>query len=332
MTFCSRRSVLGLALALWSARALAEDGSPATIPHIGVIYPGFPPANPGGALDHLRQGLRDLGYVEGKTIVLDVLYDEYQPRRAGEHAATLVAAKVDLIVAGGTDVAVAARQVTRTLPIVMAVSADPVAAGLVASLARPGGNVTGLSNAFQKTTARRLQLLVEAVPGLQRVAMMVDLHAMRGHEELAEGVEAGRSIGVQVLPVEVAAVDQFDAAFATARNQHAQGVMLGQSVMFALNWSRLAALALAARLPSIAGPGDIPFARAGGLMTYGTSIPHNWQRAATYVQKILQGAAPGDLPVEQSNHVELIINRGTADALGLKLPPQLLLLADEVIQ
>jgi putative ABC transport system substrate-binding protein len=314
------------------AQAAGADGKTAAPARIGVIYPGFAPANPGGALDHLRQGLRDLGYVEGQTIVLEVLYDEYQPRRMAEHAAALVASKVDIIVAGGTDPAVAARKVTRSVPIVMAVSADPVAAGLVDSLARPGGNVTGLSNVFPKTTGRRLQLLAEAVPGIQRVVMLMDTHAVRRYGELTECQEAAQAIRVQVLPVEVSSVDEFDSAFSTARSLRAQGVMLGQSVMFALNWRRLATLALAARLPSIAGPGDLTFAGAGGLMSYGTSITHNWQRAATYVHKILNGAAPGELPVEQSNHVELVVNRSTADALGLKLPAHLLLLADEVVQ
>jgi putative ABC transport system substrate-binding protein len=214
----------------------------------------------------------------------------------------------------------------------MAVSADPVADGLVASLARPGGNLTGMSIMTPELTARRLQLLAEIVPGLSRVGLLLDTKAPRWPTELQEHEAAARSLNLHLQPLKVDGVDDFPAAFEAARRSQLQAVLMVQSPQFVVHRARLAALAMAHRLPCVSGSGDAQFARAGGLMNYGANIAVSWQRAATHVQRILQGAKPAELPIEQPSRFELTVNARTAEALGLTLPPQVLLLADEVIR
>ena len=323
-----------LLLSLLVAPLTTEAQPTRKMPRIGVLVPGVPPRSPGDVLasagfDRFHQGLRDLGYVEEQTIALEVRWDEHHPER-WPIAADLVRQHVDLLVVGTTAAAVAAKHVTRTMPIVMAVSADPVREGLVASLAQPGGNITGLSSMTPAMTGKRLELLTAAVPGLARVALLLDAGNPSRHVQRHDAEAAARELGVALLPLEVQGADEFAGAFQTALQGQAQALMVQLSPLFGAQRARLAELALASRLPTMAGnPG---YATAGGLMNYGPNLPESWHRAATYVDKLLKGAKPGDLPVEQPTKFELVINLKTAKALGLTLPPSLLLLADEVIQ
>ena len=239
---------------------------------------------------------------------------------------------VDVLVAGSTATARAAQRATSTIPIVIAVGADPVGDGLVTSLARPGGNLTGLSIMSPELNGKRFELLTAAVPGLSRVALLLDTGSPRWQVELRDHEAAARALGVQLLPLAVRGPDEFAGAFQAARQGHAQALLLMQCPLFGVHRARLAELALASRLPTIFGSGSGQYAKAGGLMDYGTNIPANFRRAATYVHKILHGAKPADLPVEQPMKFKLVINLKTAKALGIAIPPSLLLLADEVIQ
>jgi putative ABC transport system substrate-binding protein len=296
----TRRRLLGAAAALLAAPRLRAQ--PAAPRRVGVLYPGQPPAEPGNPLERFRQGLREQGLAEGRDLVLELRFDGMQPGRIAEQAQELVVAGVDLIVAGTTGAALAAQRATRRVPIVMAVSGDPVTDGLVQSLARPGGNVTGMSIMNPALAQRRLQLMTELLPGLQRVALMVDLQTSRWAAELPEHETAARQLGVQLLPIRVSAAGE------------------------------LPRLALAHRLPSASGSGDAQFARAGGLLNYGASIGASWQASAAFVRRVLEGAAPGELPIQQPTRFEFAINLRTAEALGVSVPPALLLLADTVVR
>jgi len=324
-------SVLGciatLILSLLVAPLAAEAQPEGKMPRLGVLTPGIPPQP---WVEAFRQGLRTLGYVEGQTIALEVRWDEYHPERWPDLAADLVRLRVDLIVAGTTAAAQAAKHVTSTLPIVMAVSSDPVGDGLVASLARPGGNITGLSIMTPELTGKRLELLTEAVSGLARVALLLDAGSPRRHIGLHEHEAAARVLGVQLQPLEVRGPEEFAGAFQAAIQGQAQALIIPTSPLFTTHRDQLAALALASRLPTMAGnPG---YAQAGGLMEYGANQIETWHRAATYVHKILHGAKPADLPVEQPTKFKLVLNLKTAQALGITFPPTLLVLAEEVIQ
>jgi putative ABC transport system substrate-binding protein len=312
-----------------TAAALGVAGA---VPRLGVLYPGSAPAEPGGALDAFRSALRELGHAEGRSIALEVHFDDHQPARSAEQAALLVRRGVDIIVAGTGPSAVLARRATANIPIVMAVSGDPVGMGLVASLAQPGGNVTGLSIMSPEISGRRLQLLAEAVPRLSRVALLLDESTSRWPDELRETEAAAQALGLQLLPLRVRGPDDYAGAIETARRGQAQALVLMQSPQFVMQRARLAALALAARLPAVSGTGDRQFAQAGGLMTFGASITASWQRAASYVDRILKGARPSELPVEQASRFELVVNTRTAQLLGLTLPSDLLVLASEVVR
>ena len=321
--------IVTLTLSLLTAPCAADAQPSGSIPRIGVLYPGLPPGEPGRGLDRFRQGLRDLGYIEGQTVALEVRWDEGHPERWPDLTADLVRLRVDLIVAGTTAAVPAAKHATSTIPIIMANSADPVGDGFVASLARPGGNITGLSIMVPDLTGKRLELLATAVPGLTRVAVLLDAGFSR-RTGLHAYEAAARGLGVQLQPLEVRTPEEFAGAFQAAIQGHAQAMILQARSLFAAHRARLAELALASRLPTMAG--DVGYAKAGGLMDYGANQIENWYRAATYVHKILQGTKPADLPVEQPMKFELIINLKTAKALGMTIPPSLLLLADEVIQ
>ena len=297
------------------------------MPRLGVLTPGIPPQP---WVEAFRQGLHTLGYVEGRTIALEVRWDEYHPERWPDLAADLVRLRVDLIVAGTTAATWAAKHATSTIPIVMPVSGDPVGVGLGTGLAQPGGNVTGLSSMSPELNGKRLELLTAAVPGLSRVALLLDAGDPRRHSQLHDHEAAARVLGVHLQPLEVQSPDEFADAFQTAIQGRAQALIMVGSPLFSMQRARLAELALASRLPTMAG--EVGYAKAGGLMNYGPNLPESWHRAATYVHKILKGAKPADLPVEQPTKFELIINLKTAKALGITIPPSLLVFADEVIQ
>lgn len=326
-----RRAIVAVSTAalLGLPRLHAQAAAPR---RIGVLYPGSPPGEPGGALDRFRQGLREQGLVEGRDLLLELRFDGLQPARLPEQANELVATGVDLIVAGTTGAALAAQRATRRIPIVMAVSGDPVNDGLVQSLARPGGNITGMSIMSPALAQRRLQLMTELLPGLQRMALLVDLQTSRWAAELPEQEAAARQLGLQLLPLKVSTAADLAGAFEAAKHARAEAVVTLQSALFAMQRAELARLALAQRLPAASGSGDAQFARAGGLLNYGVNIGASWHASAAFVRRILDGAAPAELPIQQPARFEFAINLRTAEALGVAVPPALLLLADTVVR
>ena len=330
MGFRAVRCILTLTLSLLAALLAAHAQPAGKVPRIGVIMQGVPPGASGDELDVLRQGLRDLGYVEGQTIALEVRWGEGQHERYPALAADLVRRSVDLIVAAGGSPARAAQHATTTIPIVMVVGNDPVAQGLVASLARPGGNITGLTIMTRELSGKRLGLLTEAVPGLSHVGLLMDAGNPNQQVHLDDHEAAARVLGVQLLPLEVRGPDEFVGAFQAATQGHAQALLIAQGALFLRQRARLAELALASRLPTLSG--ETGYAEAGGLMHYGPDIPGSFRRVAVYVDKILKGAKAAELPVEQPTTFELVINLKTAEALGLTMPPTLLFQATELIR
>jgi len=311
---------------------LAVEAQPvsARVPRIGFLA-----LNP-GANPHLReaflQGLRDLGYVEGRTIVIEYRDAEGKLERLRALGAELVALKVDVIVTGGgTPVALAAQQATRTLPVVFSSATDPVTDGLVISLARPGGNLTGLSNLAPELVGKCLEQLKEAVPKVGLVAVLWQPGAIGGRTDMLKPAEvAARALGVRLQFIEAQGPADFDRAFSDMARAHAGALAVLGSAIFNSERRRLVDLAAKHRLPTVYTSRD--FVDAGGLMTYGPNLADSFRRAAAYVDKILKGAKPADLPVEQPTKFELVVNLKTATALGLTIPPSLLQRADQVIQ
>jgi putative tryptophan/tyrosine transport system substrate-binding protein len=303
---------------------------PGKVYRIGLILtaPPGPAAHIARALD---EGLRELGYVEGRNIVVERRFADGKQERLPALAAELVRLKVDVIVTGSNPVVAAVKQATTTIPVVMAVSRDPVGAGFIASLARPGGNITGLSNdPTPEILGKNLELLKEAVPGVSRVAFLWN-PVPPGAGTYRDVVEsAARRLGVTFQSVEVRGRNEFEGAFAAMVRERAGGVVVaGDPVTFGAR-SQVVLLAARNRLPAMYVQRE--FVEGGGLMSYGPNIAHQFRRAAVYVDKILKGAKPAALPVEQATRFELVINLKTAKALGLTIPPSVLLRADEVIQ
>jgi len=295
---------------------------------------GFLAANP-AASPHLpeafRQGLRDLGYVEGRNVVIEHRSAEGKLERLPALAGELVALKVDVIVAAAILPALAAKQATKTIPIVFAFPGDPVTSGLVTSLARPGGNVTGLSGLALELVGKRLELLTHAVPEVSRVAVLWQPGGQgETDKDMLKGAEvAARALGVQLQFVEARGSDDFDRAFSDMTRARAGALSVLPSSPFNSERKRLVELAAKNRLPAVYP--QRAYVDAGGLMAYGPNLADLFRRAATYVDKILKGAKPADLPVEQPTKFELVINLKTAKALGLTIPQTLLLRADEII-
>jgi putative ABC transport system substrate-binding protein len=330
-----RRSAIGLllALAILVAPFAATAQPRAHIPVVGVLRPGDPSVDAGpkrSGFLALRQGLRELGYVEGQTIRLEVRYAEWQWDRLLALAAELVQLQLDVIVTNTTPGALAAKQATTTIPVVVAVSEDLVAEGIVASLARPGGNITGQNLRDPELAGKRLELLKEAVPTLTQVAVLVHA-ADRSHDRVPGHIAAeAQALGVRLQRVEVGDVGTFDRVFATIASSGAEALMVMDSAMFNEHRHGILEFARAYRLPTVCGVRI--YAEAGCLIAYAPDILEMFRRAAVFVDKLLKGAKPGDLPVEQPAKLELVINLKTAKALGLTLPPTLLMLADEVIR
>jgi ABC-type uncharacterized transport system substrate-binding protein len=320
-----------LALSLLAAPLAAEAQQATKVARIGYLAPNL------AASPHLpeafRQGLRDLGYVEGRNVVIEYRDAEGKFERLPALTAELIALKVDVIVAGSTPAALAAKQATRTIPIVFAAAADPVTSGLVTSLARPGGNVTGLSILLPDLVGKNLEQLKQAVPGVTRVAVLWQPGGFpeRTEKDMLKRAEvAGRALGVRLQFVEARGLADFDRAFSEMIRARADALTVLTSTMFIVERRRLVDLAAKNRLPAV-----YPWREgvdAGGLMAYGPNIADLFRRGATYVDKILKGAKPGDLPVEQPTTFELVINLKTAKALGLTIPPSLLGRADHVIE
>jgi putative ABC transport system substrate-binding protein len=328
----TRRTFIGTLAGGLLAVSLAADAQQAgKVYRIGLLG-GSPPNSPGGrrAWEGFFQGMRELGYVEGQNILVEGRFYSDHTDRLPVLAAELARLKVDVIVAGAAPAPEAAQRATSTIPIVMAIHNDPVGSGLVASLAKPGKNVTGLSTLAPELVGKRLQLLREVVPGISRVAVLSNPTIPSQALELREAKVAAGSLKVQLQLLEARAPSDFAGAFSAMMKERAGGVVIINSSMFYAERTRIAGLAAQSRVPAIYGVKE--FAEAGGLMTYGIHLHESFRRAATYVDKILKGAKPADLPVEQPTKFELVINLKAAKALGMTMPPSLLQRADEVIQ
>jgi ABC-type uncharacterized transport system substrate-binding protein len=325
--------IVTLTLSLLMAVPTTEAQPGAKIPRVGVLSAGSPPPRSPSlaSLEAFRQRLHDLGYIEGQNILLEWRWAEGREEGLPALAAELVGLPVDLIVATTTRAVQAAQHATRMIPIVMAVSADPVASGFVASLAHPGGNITGMSIMAPEVSGKRLELLRNIRPSMARVGILLN-PAQPGSRIDVQGLEvASQSLGLQLSILEVRSAEAFESAFAAMRRVEADALLvLPDPLLLDPHRHNIAALALQHRLPAMYGWRH--FVEAGGLMSYGPRLPDMYRRAAYYVDRILKGAKPADLPVEQPTQFELVINLKTAQALGLTMPPALLLLADEVIQ
>ncbi len=324
-----RRPTLAVALALGflAAPLAAEAQQAAKVARIGWVGGGTACAR---ECEAFRQGLRDLGYVEGRDVVIE--YRDYGGKleRLPAVVTDLVALKVDVIVVQNTPAALAAKQATTTLPIVFTSVGDPVGTGLVTSLRRPGGNVTGFSVVAQDLVGKLLELLKQAVPDVSRVALLVNANDRSKNDRLKAAAVAARALGVQLQVVEARSPAEFDRAFSDMTRARAGALAVMPTPMFTSERRRLVDLAATNRLPTMF-PYSM-FVDAGGLMAYGPNLVDLSRRAATYVDKILKGAKPGDLPVEEPTKFELVINLKTAKALGLTIPQSLLLRADHVIE
>jgi putative ABC transport system substrate-binding protein len=322
----SRRAFCGAVAGALLAAPPAADAQPAgKIPRIGFLRAGPPPKS---WVEGFQQGLRDLGYVEGQNIVTEYRFTDGSTGQLPDLVGELLRLKVDVIVASGTAAAQAAENLTRTVPIVFAGVNDPVGSGLVSNLSRPGKNITGTSLMSVDLLAKRVELLKEVVPQLSRLAAL-GVPADPSYALQVKATETGaRALGVQLDLIAVRSPNDFETAFKVARK--AQALIQFEAVFLTTHRTRLLELAVRNRLPAVYGFRD--WVDGGGLMAYGPSFPEVYRRAAVYVDKILKGAKPGDLPVEQPTKFELVINLKTAKVLGLTIPQSLLQRADEVIQ
>jgi putative ABC transport system substrate-binding protein len=324
-------TLLGCAAAapslLWPLAARAQQ--PRKVPHIGVLLAGTP-ASFSLRAQAFRNGLHDLGYVEGKTIAIEWKWGYDRVEGLPELAAELVGLNVDVIVTGGTPAAKALKNATRTIPIIMAIIGDPIAAGLVDSLARPGGNATGFSIVAPELGGKRLQLLKEIVPGISAVAVISNVSNPQSQIELSEMQVAAQTLDLQLHSIQISGESSLEDAFEKLSKQSIQALIVLTDPILYSQRSRIVALAARKRLPAMYFFRE--FVQEGGLMSYAPSDRDLFRRAATYVDRVLKGANPGDLPVEQPTKFELIINLKTVKALGLAIPDKLIALADEVIE
>jgi putative ABC transport system substrate-binding protein len=323
-----RAFVTGLGAVL--AAPLGAEAQPAgKVSRIGVLahssatlYRGY--------VDALREGLRELGWIEGQNLVIEYRFSDGHRDRLASLAAELVSLKVDVIVATPTPPAVVAKSATATIPIVMVNAGDPVGVGLVASLARPGGNVTGLSFSVGVDYGKVLELLLEAVPKARRVAILTNPANPVQPLLVRDLKTAGQSLGIPLLFLEAGGADDIERAFVTVAKERVGALLVVGDSVLGLHRTKIATLAAKNRVPAAYGAREN--VDAGGLMSYGPNVLANFKRAAVFVDKILKGANPADLPVEQPTKFELVVNLKTAKALGLTIPPSLLLRADQVIE
>jgi putative tryptophan/tyrosine transport system substrate-binding protein len=304
----------------------AEGQQPERIPRITVLLFGTPATDPN--LAAFVAGLRDLGYVDGRQVKLDYRSAEGRPERARELALNAASAKPDVIVVLGGDLVPPVKEATSTIPIVMLTSQDPVEAGVVASFARPGGNLTGVAFVSSETAGKRLQFLKEAAPAVSRVAVLWTPDHPDG--EYRDIDAAARQLGIRIQSLEVRRPEDFDAAFQSAAHARAEALMVVSSRFMNLNRSRILEFATKQRIPLVSGWG--PWVRAGGLLSYGPDLDVLVKRAASHVDKILKGARPASIPVEQPTKFELVVNLKAARALGLTIPPSVLGRADQLIE
>ena len=320
---------LALSALLFALCASTEAQQPEKVYHVGVLSGGFAGSSPD--IEAFREGLRELGYVEGKNIVIEQRYGQEKPDRVRELAIELVRLKVDVIVSGGNSSTQAAKKATNTIPIVMSQSSDPVASGFVGSLARPGGNITGLSTIAPEISGKRLELLKEIVPGLSRVAVFATSTSPGNAQELREVELAAGALGVKLQYLDVLSPKDLETAFRAAGKGRADAVlMMVSGTVGSSQRKEMAELAVKSRLPVINEAGS--WVEAGGLISYGVNRFDLDRRAATYVDKILKGAKPADLPVEQPKKFEFVVNLKAAKQIGLTIPPNVLARADKVIK
>jgi ABC-type uncharacterized transport system substrate-binding protein len=322
----NRRAFLGTLASGLLAPPLAE-AQQEKIPRVGVVGERSP-TDPFVAA--FRQALRELGYVEGRNIVVEVRYAHGALDRVPSLAAELLRGQIDVLVVGGTVSAQAAEEATTTVPIVFALAGDPVGSGLVASFSHPAGNVTGISNLSPGLLPKQLKLLRAAAPKVSRVAILYNPVNPATAHALAETREAARAMGVELQSLEVRKVDELSGAFAALTRWRAGGLLVVSDPVVGNNLAQLSREASRRRLPAMYSRRE--FVEVGGLMAYGPSYEDNYARAATYVDKILKGARPGDLPVEQPTKFEFVINLRTAKGLGLTIAPSLLQRANQVIE
>jgi putative ABC transport system substrate-binding protein len=322
---------LGLCALLFSLCSSAEAQQPKKVSRIGYISSGDAPSSFARA-EGIRLALRDLGYIEGQNIAIEYRYGEGRNDRLPELAAELVRLKVDIIVVqGGTPAVRAAKNATKTIPIVMVgTGSDPVERGVVESLARPGGNVTGITNLTRDLGGKRLELFQEAIPKVTRIAVLHETASPVTPIELKEVQAAARTLGLTIQSWEVRGADGFENVFASLNKQRPDGLYVFDSPLLNVNRKRTVGFALKSRLPSMYQSREA--IETGGLMFYGADLANSNRRVATYVDKILKGAKPADLPVEQPTKFELVINLKTAKQIGLTIPPNVLARADRVIK
>ena len=316
-------TLVGGAALAWPRAARAQQSALPVIGFLGADAAGWRPWT-----DAFVARLRELGWIEGRTVAIEYRWMEGRPERVTEIAAEFVRRKVDVIVTNGPSVATL-KQATATIPIVFAVAKDPVGGGLVTSLARPGGNVTGLSVQEVDTAGKHIALLREVVPRLRRVAIIFDADYPSAMLEVRELQTVARAVGLEVTPLEIRRGEDIASAFEALGGQ-ADALYVSQDALTVAYHARIITLALAARLPTMFGARN--FVQAGALMSYGPNFPTLFRRAAELVDKILRGTKPADIPVEQPTQFELVINLKTAKALGLTIPQALLATADEVIE
>jgi putative tryptophan/tyrosine transport system substrate-binding protein len=316
-------------VALLAVAVIAEAQQPKKVPRIGLLSPFSPAAT---ALWHeaFRQGLQALGWVEGKHLTIEYRYADGQNDRLSDLAADLVRLQVDIIVTAVTPDALAAKNATKAIPIVMAAAGDPVASGLVENLARPGGNITGLSQMNPDLAGKRLELLKEIVPKLSRVAVLWNPQDQMSTISWNELQPPAPSLKVRLHSFEVRNSSDFDRAFEDATRARVGALAIMPAPVFVVNLKRIADLAIKSRLPSIFHVAE--FVDSGGLVSYGADRSDMFRRAATYVDKILKGTKPADLPVEQPTKFEFVINLKTAKQIGLTIPQKVLGRADKVIK
>jgi putative tryptophan/tyrosine transport system substrate-binding protein len=323
-----RREFIGLLGGATAWPLVARAQQPGKLPTIGFLGAGTP-SSQGQWFAALVQRLRELGWIDGRTVAIEVRWAEGLNERYAEIAGEFVRLKVDVIVTYATPPVIAAKQATAVIPIVSAIMGDPVGTGLVASLARPGGNVTGLSNQTSDLAGKRLDLLREVVPGLRRLAFLANVSNPAALQEKVEVQAAARTLGLDVVALEIRRSEDIAPAFETLKGRPQALYVAGDPLVVA-ELVQINTLAAVARLPTIYN--QRVYVEGGGLTSYGPDAPDLFRRAADFVDKILRGATPADIPVEQPTKFELVINLKTAKALGLTLPPTLLARADEVIE
>jgi putative ABC transport system substrate-binding protein len=324
----NRRSfitLIGGATATWPFAARAQQ--PGKLPTIGFL--GANPSIEGQRVAAFEKRLRELGWTEGRTVAIEYRWAEGRNERYAENAAEFVRLKVDVIITSTTPPTLAAKQATAVIPIVFAAANDPVGTGLVASLARPGGNLTGLANQQSDTSGKKLEFLREVVPSFRRLAIMANANNPGSMLDMSEAEATARRLGLEVTKSEIRRAEDIAPAFEALRNR-ADALYVCPDALLNTNRIGINILAVGARLPTMHGHRE--YVEAGGLMSYGNNNQDQFRRAADFVDKILRGAKPADIPVEQPTNFQLIVNLTTAKALGIEVPPTLLARADEVIE